>query len=491
MQVKKDFTYSVIDYYLIELKHGETMCKALMKKGRYIDKQYYRSMMGYILSLNNIINNIKKDILHNILHQYEVHKCLSIIPAAIHNLLIFALQRKNHPIKYFNYSSFPTYSFAEAHPTYAIEIGDLEKINFYYHRVLENIYNKFKTGPPILCLSDRSRYAFELPSKIHGEKELDTRYFLSPEEINENYIKNQGKPSSIINKYRLWLYLSHIHYPRSAPRNLRYAPFLAHEHFHRLIRLINSCIILCISLLDNAGIKKVTPEILLKLESVFGKNIVKLALLFFELQETYQKDVANQYYASFSRVYLDRMERHFVELICDLGGIFLSGPSFFYAFISYLYGEEFYNNIPNIFSSEVWDRDDDHPPPSIRLHFMLSILEHFKYDSISDNIQRQCIDEFNKYKSKSKYNLLYCEWLNNNSNKIKEFVKCLKKFSDLKYGNINYSNSKIISMVDSNITSMRITPIQVLNAIWYKKINNKDLPLWEIRWRLVLKNSIT
>lgn len=494
------YTRSRVSYCRRELQYGTKLCASLIDPGSGVDDHgriAYNSMLQCISVLEKGLQILDAKAL-NIAEILEVEKALAVFPHALHNLLIFALQRKYHPIKYFSNKSFPSYSFSEIHPTYYSEIISLEKVNY-------SLFNKFNklikldldksmvAYPPILCLSDRPRYALEF---IY---EPNTPPICLPDP-EAALINPSCEPVEVQQILKSHLSLSYMHFPRTAPSHVRYSGAMGHEHMHRLLSLMAECL----QFARNADTDKLPAEYSnQRAIDVFGEALVDFSTKYYVLYQAFydilkEACLQNKVIEELnwdsddldSRIYL-----HFNEIICDIVGIHLCGKSAYYsytnAFLNLCVEPE--NNILSLMTSR-------HPPRELRIFFMLEALQTCIDRDFSDDddeiILKSKYDEHRKLffeRSNTPYYRAMLKWHDNYIDQLGEFISALRQYcpNDLKDDKSSYL--EIIDKAKKGETDFSsYLPIQIINAIWYKTLFPPVLETYEVRWRLAIENcSVT
>lgn len=423
---------SDIDFYYIEIEHAKEMCRLFdprrNKSENALDKLYYDAIFIYVQALMNYLQKTKKKYSSKVPY-WQIQEHLVVVPKALHNLLISVLQRKSHPIKYFMYSSFPSYSFAEVHPSYSLEISDLEKINAFFHISINKFYKKIRFTIPLLCISDQKEYGFDRlvdSSNIPKQQRLLDSDLIINHYFDKSNLKSDKRVQKIQEDIQRLFALSYLYFPRTAPRALRFIPLMAHEHFHRLISVIEIC-----NSFRETNSEKVRDVKLPKVNldklvnNIFGYSLNQITKLFTKLAASYSSNVS---FMSLSKggwhreLDLNACANQVIELFSDLGGILLCGPAYFYALGYFMFGEEFKTDPHKCFSKDKWEINDDHPLPIVRFKFMLSVIDMSRILFYDDsNVHRsKCLEIFEEYINQQDpygyYCRLYYEWFKANQN---------------------------------------------------------------------------
>lgn len=481
-----------IEYYKRELRFGSLLSRSLISSNAEESNRIaYSSMLQYISVLEDALCVLEKklDEYHKI---RRIEIALACLPKALHNLLIFALQRKYHPVKYFAYRSFPSYSFSEVHPTYFSEIMALEKINLYIfntlHPLMDLNIDHRSLYPPILCLSDRPRYAFE-PLL---EEQASPVCLPNPDSALQEPKNSVADLKNILISF---MSLSHIYFPRTAPSHVRYSGAMGHEHMHRLLLLADRCL----GYNEKGRIAGISPEIVnQKATEIFGNSLVDFSAKYYELSTSFLDKLLDacgndQSLDSIQTEYVKKMlVFQFNEFLCDVGGIYLCGKSAYYSYANAFLNTDVRKK-ETIFSLI----NKKHPPRDLRNYILLKSLRYCLRRKFNNEIdEKKLADEFSDYeqtilnRKKNVYYNAIVEWQQENISRFRSLIFLFLNYCPKLQNDDQVPEREIIEKVKNNWENCsEYTPIQLINAMWYKTIFLREFGPFEVRWRLAIEHS--
>jgi hypothetical protein len=471
-----------IEYYTRELQHGYNICNLFRSNN---DNDYYNSLVQYLKTLKRCLIKLRISLLkpdHDSFRKsFIIEKVLFLIPKALHNILISALQRKHRPIKHFSIASFQTYTFSEAHPTYSTEIMAIEKINRYFSLVINRLI-KFSIPTPIVCLSDRSRYAYLLFEDNTGSGNSSTggnTYFINIDKTADNVKISESAFSKNVIEY---LSPAQVLMPRWGPTDIKYSIFIAHEQFHRLMSQVRICILNLLQKIKSDRDQKL-EEPPLRFESLYGEGIYKLAVTYFKLYKEYNKlvdELKSKHY--FRKQHLDERKPYhqLIEICCDLGGIYFGPVSYVCSFLIDLYNK----NMPD--ADKVFD--SEHPPDPIRLYILIEIMKDLEYNMLTSKIEQIfggdykeiCLEKYPEY----------LNWFHENKPLFLDYMAVLSAYCGTIKTEAEYIKAceDIIEKINNNeVYLYDYNPAEILNALWYKYIFEEQKANDNIPWLLAFK----
>jgi hypothetical protein len=524
-----EFINDCIAYFQLELDHARSMCRYFLTREVQVEYHnwcYYRSILAFVAVLDGILKRVRQQT-PRADSQFEPRsrRCQSILryyPTGLHNILVSALQRKQHPIRYFSYSPFPSYTFSESHPTYPLDIESIEKVNIDVFDRLKPVFGNFKINVPFITLSTEMDYAFSfLPLLNYNEivKPTIVEYVDAIEERDKFGPQYQEKKEQFLSTVSEVFSLGRILMPRWAPIELRATGFLAHEQFHLVMQFIDFFIELVRTYCETHHLdpSSLGPELEDYLEKFFaqefGSGIYKIARcrtkLLRSFIESFGRELTDEQGAEKEACIDYKYNMHFqlIELLCDLGGVLLMGPAYLFAFNSdLLYSEAYqsYQRDESAHSGGGLETDlltvfsTDHPPDTVRLHLILELLKRLGFGTLA----QECNDDFSRDKVLDRSaHRKYLEWINQNLSLFIEFGRIFCEEARLSVQLSNDSSARqeqgyrskcqdIFEKVrDGNFLLHNEGPIDILNAIWYKMKNELLERKLTLEWRFAVKYS--
>lgn len=466
------------DYHFRELQFGKELCRqSSAAPMQSIDHEYDTSINDCMSLLQGHLEKIRKtveelgEVEGSFARAYELaeHRLLRVTET-IHTLLVSSLQRQPKPIRYFSSAHFSTYSWAEAHPAYATEIAILEAVSSHYFQVVRRLGTAFNLNAPLICFSDTDHCYVYFISDVLGP---------SLESIHKKLWKD-AQLESFQGAVKDDFAQSLIVLPRWSGLHLRFAPFLAHECFHYLLRLVK----LCCSYAEEMREEGADDEdwILKNCSDRFGKGIAALSRAYANMRKSFVEFVKSL--EGVNRNGGTSISRHLDEILCDLGGVLLAGPCYAHAFAADCTLDR---------NTTHYDFTITHPPESIRIKFLDHFLRFCGYGDTADRVTSSMPVAFDRYDAQS-LNIYhhYVEWFETNARDFELFVKLFgallpELVEDSASLNRN-SKSILKTVISGDIPRGHDNPFDILNAMWYKITFHQELPECGMQWRLALKN---
>ena len=496
---RREFLHREIEYF-------KFACEQMGSQG---DAGFYESSYEYARRLSGILESLEKyeqfaeaekDRGLRILESAE-GACVSL-PALFQILSNSVVSRRITAVRATASATRRRFALTEVHPDYGMTVRAIEGLNSRYHELLKPFFGKFSVVSPLVVISPSSKYAFSVAPLFDVEMfRLDADF-------------NAAVRKELIEHL---LNLSWIILPRWVPVQVRNAPILAHENWHR---------VLCLALLamgDLDEFESSRPGATERKDEQFVRDLygplmgelarrlkflaTGLAELLYQLRRPRIHAVVRQFpkatrdsvFQEYYDIILDSALNLAEEFLADVGATMLAGPAFVFALIA----------DPKVSVSEISITRDPsvemkHPPLVVRAKVLRFVLRHLGFRRMATKTT-QLIAEFQKQsKPQNAERVLLREfegWLRRNKPFFTEIVEIMSSTMPACLGNRLLRRPSSVApeyqwiremehtrkmIAAGGRLSIDTTPEEVLNSVWIKKIEHPRLGPLHLGWRTVL-----
>jgi hypothetical protein len=497
---RHDFLRREIEYFIFRCKHLRPELDS-----------FSRSCLSYAGCLEEILTLLKqymaqaecegetKDILLE-----DIETTCEILPGLFQNLSNAVIARRFAGVRSEASSVRNRFALSEVHPDYAITVRAIEGLNTSYHNHLKPLFARFSARPPLVVISPSSSYAFSVVPIFRVRM-----FSIKPglvKVLRERHIAYA-------------LNLSWIILPRWLPIQVRSAPILAHESFHRALRLAWMALGDLHANQDPLAGDNADRDFV---EQFYGPEIIKLTQILWRLKMSLRRlfgVLRAGKLISFDREWkslsiperkrrtileeylkgtLASARRCAEEFVADIGATLIAGPAFVFALVT----------DPSIPADEIAAGADpdyvmEHPPLIVRATLLCSILRKLGFVEISERC-RELTEEHpstqNGVPEADATLQEYREWMRSNEGLFDEMIEWFTHLMPSCIGNSMLqlngpTEERWIERMDDvrkqiqrgNLVNVKVTPEEVLNAIWVKKTYHPESLELHHAWRIVLR----